>query len=65
MAIDFKGKLASGAYLEADQLAELLGEASAAWDDAGADRGPWRMEVDVADLAKLCQELTDRRAADA
>jgi hypothetical protein len=57
-------KLRTGQYLSQQELEDLRAEAAEAWDDAGAERGPWKVEWDVADISKLCNELVDRRAAE-
>ena len=43
-------------------LDDLLVEAEEAWVAAGEGRGPWKLEVDVADLTKLIKEVLAWRA---
>jgi hypothetical protein len=56
--------VSSGQWLETDQLTEIQATATEAWDDAERS-GSWKIEVDVADLTKLCNELVARRQDEA
>jgi len=60
-AIVTRSRINSGTWLDDEQIAELLAGAEEDWELAGKEQGPWKVEVDCADLTKLLWEITERR----